>query len=109
MTPAKRGDIFVYKQETRVSYVKGPGEIYTQWGLGVVMGITRDGTVAKWVSIDRPDDLHKGRPSELALIQKEKVNSSAMRDAYIARSSDWYSRDFESFDEAKEFVKRFLK
>src|SRR5487761_1355615 len=90
---AKRGDLIVYP-------------------LALVTGITRDGAVAKYRSVgiaglNSYDE--KGRPAQLWLIGQDRLSMPAREviERYIARH-EW-DRDFKSLDEAKEFLRGFLK
>lgn len=111
---AKRGDLIVYPLERNVVYASylHPSERSTEYTLALVTGITRDGAVAKYRSVgiaglNSYDE--KGRPAQLWLIGQDRLSMPAREviERYIARH-EW-DRDFKSLDEAKEFLRGFLK
>lgn len=111
VNPAKRGDLAVVVTTHR-DFVIGEGTRESvHVNLGVVTSVTRDGVV-KRILDNWGSDRVLGMPDEVRLVPKAEVDAEACR-AAMQREHTYPGHttpmSFASIDEAREFVRRFLK
>lgn len=107
-TKAKRGDLMVYPVISSATYVHGPTERTTEYALGWVTGITREGKVRTY---NRPGESWEqtGVPSQVLLVSQSTLDVNGVQKALSARKSLGLDIDFPSLAAVKEFVRKFLK
>lgn len=107
INPAKRGDLFVLPTHSSATYVHGPTVSSVSYQLASVTSVTRAGVIKGYCTVGDAYD-QRSTPAESRLIRAETIDKAAAVTAYIARG-DSVGRAFGTLEEAKAFLKPFMK
>lgn len=116
-TAAKRGDLMILVRTSyswNTSFVRTP---YESVRIGVVTSATRDGNVKAWdnpfitKSGPRSIPFRRAADDRVLLVSKDKIDVAAAMAAYRKRVYLGHNQimDFNSLDEAREFLRPFLR
>lgn len=106
--PAKRGDVFVFNENTpRVAARGDRVRRRIQYPLAIVISASRDGRVTEY-RVAGTRAVSKSTPQGILLVSSASLDVEEIEKAYTARGEPT-ARAFKTLDEAREFIRPHLQ